>query len=139
MNLTFFQKTALAIAGLTASCIAAFILVAPHAFYAGYGVELGTNASLLSELRAPAAGLLASGILMLAGIMWTAWTRPAVVVAFIVFVGFPAGRIMGLILDGMPSGGILGALAIEILIGLLLFAAFGWRRRAAMPGAGVPG
>jgi transposase InsO family protein len=42
---------------LTALTIGAFILFAPHAFYGSYGITLGEDASLLSELRAPGAGL----------------------------------------------------------------------------------
>jgi len=49
-----FEKIALGLSGLTAVTIGACILFAPHAFYAGYGITLGQDANLLSELRAPA-------------------------------------------------------------------------------------
>ena len=60
------QKIALSIAGFTSLGIGAFILAAPHAFYASYGIALGQDPSLLSELRAPGAGLAAFGAVMLA-------------------------------------------------------------------------
>ena len=68
MKPTLFEKIALGLSGLTALTIGAFILFIPHAFYAGYGITLGEDANLLSELRAPGAGLAGFGLLMLRGI-----------------------------------------------------------------------
>jgi hypothetical protein len=131
MTLTIFEKTALSISGVTALGIGAFILSAPHAFYAGYGITLGDDASLLSELRAPAAGLAGLGILMLAGIFRQAWARQSIAAALTVFLAFPAGRLVGLVADGMPSGGILGALILELAIAALCLVAFRHRLRPA--------
>ncbi len=52
MPLTLLQKIALGISGITASCIGALILAAPHLFYESYGISLGNDTNLLSELRA---------------------------------------------------------------------------------------
>jgi hypothetical protein len=65
----------------------------------------GPDPSLLSELRAPGAGLAAFGAVMLAGIVRPALRQAAVVAALTVFIAFPAGRVLGLVVDGMPSGG----------------------------------
>lgn len=127
MVLNRFQKIVLGLAGVTAAGIGGFILAVPHAFYASYGISLGADASLLSDIRAPAANLFGLGVLMLAGVFRAGWARPAVVAAFIVFFAFPAGRIVGIVVDGMPAGGLLGALAVEVVIAGLLFAAFGLR------------
>lgn len=128
--MTFTQKIALAIAGVTSLGIGGFILAAPHAFYASYGIALGADPSLLSELRAPGAGLAAFGAVMLAGIVRPAMRQTAVVAALTVFLAFPAGRVLGLLIDGMPSGGILGALILELAIAALCLFAF---RRGAGP------
>lgn len=130
MSLNRFQKIALGIAGVTAAGIGTFILAAPHAFYASYGITLGNDANLLSELRAPAAGLLGLGIIMLVGMVRSAWTQPALFAAFTVYVAFPAGRILGIVLDGMPANSVMGALIIEVAILALLLAAFGRRSKA---------
>ena len=61
---------------------------------------------------------------MLAGIVRSALRQAAVVAALTVFLAFPAGRVLGLLLDGMPSGGILGALALELAIAALCLFAF---------------
>lgn len=133
MTLTFLQKMALGVSGLTSAGIGIFILVAPHAFYASYGIALGDDASLLSELRAPAAGLATLGGLMLMGILRPAMAQVSIAAALTVFLAFPAGRLIGLVIDGMPSSGIIGALVLEIAIAALCVVAFS--RRSGRVGA----
>jgi len=135
MKPTLFEKTALGLSGLTALVIGAFILFAPHAFYAGYGITLGEDADLLSELRAPGAGLAGFGLLMLLGIRRHAVLPIGMAVALTVFTAFPAGRLVGLALDGMPSGSVIGALVLELVIAALCLAAF--RRRLWPTAAGL--
>lgn len=118
------RKPALGLAGLVASVIGATILVAPRTFYAGYGIEIPPDPSLLSELRAPGAGLAALGATMLAGVVRSAWMPAALVAALVVYVGFPTGRLVELVADGAPSAPILGALAIEIVIAASVVFAF---------------
>ncbi len=131
LAMTRFQTIALGIAGVTALGVGACIAAAPQAFYAGYGIALGPDPSLLSELRAPGASLAALGLIMLAGIVRPAWSPVSVVVALTVFLAFPIGRILGIAIDGMPSIAVLGALAIELIIGASCVLAFG--RRAFVP------
>ena len=50
--MTKFQKVTLAIAGLVAIAIGAFIAIAPHAFYATYHISLGNGPDLLSDVLA---------------------------------------------------------------------------------------
>lgn len=136
MSTTRLQKIALGIAGITALGIGGFILAAPHAFYASYGISLGADANLLSELRAPAANLAALGMLMLAGIVRKSWAGLSAAVAITVFLAFPAGRVVSLAIDGTPSTGVIGALVIEIVIGALCVFAFRPQRgRASGRGA----
>ncbi len=124
MQLTRFQKITLGISGLTALAIGTLITLAPHAFYASYGITLGQDPSLLNELRAPGAGLAVFGALMLSGVLRATMAPIALAVALTVYLAFPAGRIVGIVMDGMPSGSVIGALAFEIIIAGLLFAAF---------------
>lgn len=124
MQITRFQKITLGINGVTALAIGTFIALAPHAFYASYGITLGQDPNLLNELRAPGAGLAAFGALMLAGVVRAAMAPIALSVALIVYLAFPAGRIVGIFIDGMPSGSVIGALVFEVIIAGLLLAAF---------------
>lgn len=127
MTLSVFQKIALGVSGVTAFGIGISILAVPHAFYASYGIALGDNTNLLSELRAPAAGLSVLGIIMLIGIAREGLRQTSIIAALIVFLAFPAGRILGLLVDGMPSASIVGALIVELVVAALLMAAFGRR------------
>ncbi|MFP1631943.1 DUF4345 domain-containing protein [Zhengella sp. ZM62] len=135
MRPTLFEKIALGLSGLVALIIGAFILFAPHTFYAGYGITLGEDANLLSELRAPGAGLAGFGLLMLLGILRHALMPIGMAVALTVFIAFPAGRLVGLAVDGMPSGSVIGALVAELIIAVLCLAAF--RRRLWQPAPGL--
>ncbi|MBU3258890.1 DUF4345 domain-containing protein [Roseovarius sp. PS-C2] len=131
MKPTLIEKIALGLSGLTSLTIGAFILFAPHAFYASYGITLGEDANLLSELRAPGAGLAGFGILMLLGIQRHAVLPVAMAVALTVFIAFPVGRLVGLAVDGAPSESVIGALVVELIIAVLCLAAF--RRRLLQP------
>lgn len=131
MRPTLFEKIALGLSGLTALTIGAFILFAPHAFYGSYGITLGQDVNLLSELRAPGAGLAGFGLLMMLGIWRQAILHVAMAVALTVFIAFPTGRLVGLAVDGMPSGSVVGALVVELVIAALCLAAF--RRRLWQP------
>jgi len=130
MQISRFQKITLGISGLTAMAIGTFIALAPHAFYASYGIALEHDPNLLNELRAPGAGLAVFGALMLAGVFRTAMAPIALAVALTVFLAFPVGRMVGIVMDGMPSGSVIGALAFEIIIAVLLLAAFKPKRTA---------
>lgn len=132
MSLTRIEKIALGVSGLTAIGIGGFIMAAPHAFYASYGIALGDDPSLLSELRAPAAGLVTLGSLMLAGLWRTRLAGLAIAATLIVFLAFPAGRLIGLAVDGLPSDGIIAALALEVAIAMLCLFAFQRRIRAQL-------
>ena len=129
--MTFLQKAALSVSGATALGIGACLLVAPRAFLGGYGIALGPDPSLLSELRAPGAGLAAFGAVMLSGLVRPGLRQAAALAALTVFLAFPAGRILGLLADGPPSGAILLALAAELAIALLCLVAFRPGRGAA--------
>lgn len=124
MSLTHLEKIALGISGVTAVSVGGFIMAAPQAFYASYGITLGNNASLLSELRAPASGLFALGFLMLAGIWRTSLVQLAIASALIVYLAFPVGRLVGVAVDGVPSGSIIAALVLELAIAVLCIIAF---------------
>ena len=122
--MNFLQKIALGISGITSLGIGAFILIAPQAFYSSYDIMLGSEPSLLSEVRASGAGLAALGVIMLTGIFWQVLSQVALIAALTVFLAFPAGRVVGMLADGMPSNGIIGALILELAIAAFCLFAF---------------
>jgi len=68
---------------------------------------------------------------MLIGIWRAAWRDTSIVAAFTVFCAFPAGRLVGILVDGIPADSVLGALVLELAIAALCLAAFGGRLWAA--------
>ncbi|MGI3186288.1 DUF4345 domain-containing protein [Nioella aestuarii] len=123
MTLSRFTDLVLATAGLTAIAISLAILVAPAAFYASYGIVLGSDPSLLNELSAPALMLLAAGAVMLAGIFRKALTRPALWLAAGLYSAYALSRGVTMALHGLPSDGLIMAAGIEAAIGGLAIAA----------------
>ncbi len=124
MIVSMFERIVLGMAGVIAFTIGGFIALEPHTFYLSYGIALADEPNLLSELRGPGANLAVLGTLMLAGLFYHPLYKVSIVVAKVVFFAFPVGRVIGIFADGMPSGAILAALAVEIAIAVLLVVAF---------------
>ena len=138
MKPTHFEKLSLGLSGSTALIIGVCILFVPHAFYAGYGITLAPDASRMSELRAPGAGLAVSGMVMMFGLLRQSMLPVSAVLALTVFSGFPLGRLVSLVTDGVPSTGILGAFAFEVCVAVLCLMAFAKRLwQPASAGRGV--
>lgn len=127
MLLKTHEKVVLGLSGFTALAIGVSIVAVPHAFYSSYGISLGNDASLLSELRAQAAGLAALGALMLAGVWRPILAPMSIAAALIVFIAFPAGRLVGLAVDGVPSDSVIWALAFELVVAAICVVVFGRR------------
>ena len=125
MSTNWLQKLALAVAGLSAAGIGVAIVTVPRSFYAMYGIDLGTDPSLVNELRAPGANLLALGVIILGGIFNARLASLSAVLAVTIFPAYAFGRIVSMAIDGMPSSGLVDAVLIEIGIGGLCLAAFG--------------
>jgi hypothetical protein len=127
MLMSKFQKIILGFSGFIAFIIGLFITLAPLAFYAGYGIALDNGPNLLSELRGPGANLAALGAVVMAGLFIKSLEKTSITIALIIFVAFPVGRVISIVVDGIPSESVLAALAIEIIMGALLLIAFGKR------------
>ena len=113
----------LCLSGLLLLAIGGGIMLTPHAFYATNGIVLGDDPSLLSEVRAPGGLLLACAVFILVGALRRALRSQAVFVAVFVYGSFGLARFLGMILDGMPSSGLVVSTAIELIvaaIGLLI-------------------
>jgi len=112
-------KSILIISGLIASGIGVAILFAPVAFYATYGIELGGDVSLLNEIRAPGAALLAIGILIISGAFVDKLAFTALVVSTLLYLSYGLSRVMSIAIDGMPAEGLVQAAVLEIVTGLV--------------------
>ena len=117
MQATKTHRFLLVSSGLIAIAIGSALLIVPARFHASNGIDLGTDASLLSEVRAPGGALLALGFLMLLGAPLRRFTFASTSIAAAVYLAYGASRLLGIALDGLPGTGLLAAMAIELAIG----------------------
>lgn len=110
-------KVVLLASGLIAIGIAGAILFAPQAFYATYGIELGSDASLANELKAPSGALLAAGLLMLAGVFKSEFAFASTATAAAIYLTYGLSRLSSMVIDGLPNGALVGAASLELVIG----------------------
>ncbi len=128
------SRSILALAGLIAVAIAATILFAPGAFYAGYGIELSGNPTLANELKAPSGMLLVTGLIMFAGVARREWVVPSLATATVVYLSYGIARLTSIALDGVPHSGMVSAAVIELVIGVICLATLLSRRRELVAG-----
>ncbi len=102
------------------------ILLAPHAFHGNNGLTLGNNPNLLSEIRAPGGLLSSCGVFILLGAFRNSLRALAAQLSVLVYGSFGIARVVSAALDGLPSAGILGAMAIELTVALIGLAVL-WR------------
>lgn len=112
-------KTVLVIAGLVAIWIGGSILSDPVGFESAYGIELGNDINLRSEIRAPGAALLAGGLLMASGAFIPKLAFTATLMATLWYLAYGGSRLLSIALDGMPTSGLVQATVAELVIGLL--------------------
>jgi hypothetical protein len=128
---SYLTKGLLWISGLIATGIAATILFVPDAFYAGYGIDIGSDVSLANELKAPAGLLFMAGLMMLAGVFRAELTVASLGTAMLVYLSYGLSRLLSMVSDGIPHCGLLGAAILEIAIGVACLLVFLRHRRSA--------
>ena len=114
----------LVLSGILLLVIGVSILVVPDAFFAGSGIVIGDDPSLRSEIRA-LGGLLAAAALIIINSTFKRSLRVAGMgLSILVYGSFGLARLLGILFDGMPSAGIIGATAIELIfaaVGMVLY------------------
>lgn len=119
--------------GLLAAGIATTILFAPDAFYAGYGIDTGSNVSLANELKAPAGMLLIAGLLMLAGVVRTELAGESLATASLIYLSYGLSRLLSMATDGIPHSGLVSAAILEITIGAICLLVWSRHRKSVFP------
>jgi hypothetical protein len=119
MKISKAQRVLLLFAGAVGALIGAAILLVPVAFYAsGNGIILGSDPSLLSEVRAPGGALLACSLLIVAGAFSEPLTFTSTLVGAALYSSYGFARILSVALDGLPTTALLVAGAAEVALGL---------------------
>lgn len=123
-------KAILFISGLLLTIIGGAILFMPVVFSARNGIELGDSISLLNDIRASGALMLAGGLLILSGAFISQLRFMATVVSILMFLSLGIGRIVSIVMDGMPAEGLVKATVVEMIIGFVgIFALLKYRKK----------
>lgn len=112
-------KSILIISGLLGVYVGVEILFMPVSFYATSGIDLGTNVSLLNEIRAPGGALLGSGVLIILGAFWVKLSFTSVVLSTLLYLSYGLSRILSMTIDGAPAEILVYVTISEIVIGLV--------------------
>ncbi len=116
-------RVLLFVAGSIGVAVGAGLLFAPVAFEASAGIEVGSDPSLLSELRAPGGALLICGVAIALGAFLRALTFTSTLLGAMLYLGYGAARLVSLAVDGAPAPSLLMAMLLELAIGgMCLFA-----------------
>ena len=113
---TKFTQAFLFLSGFLLLVIGLGILLVPADFHAANGIAFGDDASLLSEIRAPGGLLTACSLVILVGVFRPLRRSISLQVTVFVYGTFGISRLLGMALDGMPSGGIVAATMIELAV-----------------------
>ncbi len=106
---------ALRLVGAIFAVVGVIALFVPHVLFDPIGISL-TTASGLAEIRAAYGSFfLCSAGLFWAGSMRAELRRTSLTWACMVLTGFVVGRVISLVLDGMPNGMAMANLGTEIL------------------------
>ena len=122
----------LSVSGLLLLAIGGAILLVPHVFYASDGIVLGSDPSLLSEIRAPGGLLATSALLILAGTFRPNMRSLSVTLTVLIYGSFGLSRLVSLTLDGRPSDSLAIATVVELVVSamglIILFRQSGTRQ-----------
>jgi len=112
-------KITLFVAGALLILIGVQITLSPIDFYAGTGIELTQNVSLVNEIKASAGFLLAAGVIILAGIFVRQLTYTAILLAATLYLSYAGSRLASMLFDGIPVTGLIQATILEMVVGLI--------------------
>lgn len=119
MNSLKILKVYLVISGLILTAIGALTTFNPIEIKANEGIQLAGNPSALNDVRSFGTLLLAVAIFSLLGAFKISLRKPASIFIPLLFTSIGIGRTISILLDGMPSEGIVKATIIEFVLGFL--------------------
>lgn len=96
------------------------MLTRTEEFLAMSGVAVGSDPSLLSELKAPSVLLILAGATMLVGSFRKRFADVGLTIGALVYGCYGLARLIGMAIDGLPTGSLLIATVIELVLAAAL-------------------
>lgn len=121
-------KTILFVAGAVFMAAGIGTLFFPIEFSAKHGVDLIQNTPTLNDIRGAGGLMLASGIIILLGVIHHRMAFTSTVVTAVMYSVFALSRMLSFQLDGSFTEGLLKATIVEVILGALgIFALIKYR------------
>lgn len=112
-------KIYLIVSGLLLAVIGGLTAFNPINIKANEGIEIAGNASALNDVRSFGMLLLVTAIFLIAGVLKSSLRKSATISAIILFLSLAVGRVFSMLIDGMPSDGIVKATGLEFILGIV--------------------
>lgn len=107
------------LAGLIGIYVGVGLVFFPVELQAQNGILIAEHPSHLSETRAPGTAILSASMIILISAFRHRWTQMALGLSTLFFLSYGMGRVLSLVLDGMPAEGLFYAMIGELIIGAL--------------------
>lgn len=112
-------KAYLIVSGLLLTFIGGSTLAIPVQMKGSAGIDIAGNVSVINDVRAASALILAIALITIAGAFIKKLTYTSSLVSFILFLSLGIGRAISLVVDGMPVDGLVKATGLEFVLGIL--------------------
>lgn len=127
---TLITRITLTGSGAILTFIGGALMVAPKTFLEMSDVIVDRDPGLMSEVTAPSGVLLVTGALMIFGAVKSRFAQLGLMIGAIVYASYGFGRVVSIVLHGMPSGSLVAAMIVELgLAALLIFVSLRDRTR----------
>ncbi|MFK8042956.1 DUF4345 domain-containing protein [Congregibacter sp.] len=115
-------KIALFSSGALLAFIGGSLMFTPKSFLEDSGIVLQPEPSLMSELTAPSAVLIVTALLMIFAAFRARYSSLALLAGAAVYGSYGLGRVISMLIHGIPSQSLLIALCLELGIAVVLLA-----------------
>ena len=108
----------LVVSGLLLTFIGGAQLFIPVAMKAGSGIDIAGNVDVLNDTRAAMGLVLSLGILTALGAFLPKLKFTSALISPMVFLSMGIGRVLSMLVDGMPVDGLVKATGLEFVLGI---------------------
>lgn len=112
-------KAYLIVSGLLLTFIGGATLSLPVQMKGDAGINIAENISVINDVRAASALLLAIALITIFGAFVKKLTYTSSLISFVLFLSLGAGRVISILLDGMPVDGLVKATGLELVLGVV--------------------
>lgn len=114
-----FLKAYLIISGLLLTFIGGATLIAPVYMKASGGIDIAGHINVLNDIRGFSALILVFALMIVLGVFNKKLTYTSTLISLLLFLSLGVGRLISIVLDGMPVDGLVKATGLEFVLGII--------------------